>query len=276
MNSVGGVRTAVVAMFALVLTASGAAALGQTSANTTKPSQTTGSRKAPVTHRRSAKSKKAAQEAKAAEVAAQPVPEPPPMPKWPANEQAVPAKVGWNGHQLEIAATNSSLLQIIRDVSSQTGVKVEGLTGDQRIFGSYGPADPRDVLAKLLEGSGYNVLMIGDQGAGTPREVVLTAQARNGASPAPNQAGQGQPGGNGDDEQPEDQEQPEQQPIPPPRQPFGGPPQQQPPGSGRTPQQLIQELQQRQQQMQQQQQQQQPDPQSALPPDNQIDSSPVP
>jgi len=262
-----------VSMLALLL-AAGGSVLAQTAGTTVKPNQSgsTGQTTAkPVTHHRSKKAK----EAKPAEVVVQPLQEAPPMPKWPANEQAVPAKVGWNGRQLEIAATNSSLLQIIRDVSTQTGVKVEGLTGDQRIFGSYGPADPRDVLGKLLEGSGYNVLMIGDQGAGTPREVVLTAQARNGGSGGGNQAGQGQPAGNGDDEQPEEPEQPEQQPIPPPRQPFGGAPQQQPPGSGRTPQQLIQELQQRQQQQIQQQQPQQPEPQSALPPSNQIDTYPV-
>ncbi len=187
-------------------------------------------------------------------------PPPPPPPNWPANAQAVPAKVGWNGRQLEIAATNSSLLQILHDVSTATGVKVEGLNSDQRIFGSYGPADPRDVLAKLLEGSGYNVLMIGDQGTGTPRQILLTAQVHSAKPAAGGDGSQAQPNGSGDDEPVEDQEPPEQPMMPNPQPPpfTGGPPPQQGPGPGRTPQQLIQELQERQQQQLQQQQQQQP------------------
>lgn len=207
---------------------------------------------------------KAARQAKA--VAAPPAaPEPvvPPPPNWPANASAEPATVGWNGHQLQIAAENSSLSQILKDVSTATGVKVEGLGNDQRIFGSYGPADARDVLTKLLDGSGYNVLMIGDQGTGTPREIVLTARQR----PA-GRAGSRQPGADGqtnfgsDDE---DQEQPEPQEPPQvitPRPPFNGLPPQPQGGQGQppNPQQLIQELQQRQQQLLQQQQQEGPPP----------------
>ena len=34
----------------------------------------------------------------------------------------------------------------------------------QRIYGSYGPAPARDVLRQLLDGSGYNVIMVGDRG----------------------------------------------------------------------------------------------------------------
>jgi hypothetical protein len=205
--------------------------------------------------------------AKPAKLAVEPVPPEavePPAPNWPANAAAVPATVGWNGRQLQIAAENSSLSQILHDISTATGVKVEGLGNDQRIFGSYGPADPRDVLAKLLDGSGYNVLMIGDQGSGTPREIVLTAQQRPAGHGAPGQAGgdaQTTPGG--DDEEPEQPEPPEQQQIMAPRPQFNGVPQppQGAPGQPRNPQQLIQELQQRQQQLLQQQQQQGPPPQ---------------
>jgi len=201
---------------------------------------------------------------KHAKIAADPEPYPepvaPPPPNWPANAAAVPATVGWNGHQLQIAAENSSLSQILHDVSTATGVKVEGLGNDQRIFGSYGPADARDVLTKLLDGSGYNVLMIGDQGSGTPRQIVLTAQQRPANHGASRQAGgDGQANIGGDDEDQEQPEQPEQPQIMTPRPQFNGvpqPPQGQPPN----PQQLIQELQQRQQQLLQQQQQQGPPP----------------
>jgi hypothetical protein len=76
------------------------------------------------------------------------------------------------------------LQQILNDVSTATGAKVEGLGTDERVFGSYGPAEARDVLSELLEGSGYNVLMIGDQGEGTPRQIVLSARSAAGTQTA--------------------------------------------------------------------------------------------
>jgi len=186
-------------------------------------------------------------------------PDPPP-PDWPANAQAKPASVGWNGRQLSVAATNSSLKQVLQQISSATGVKVEGAGGDERIYGSYGPGPAREVLSELLEGSAYNVLMIGDQGEGTPRELVLSSKGGRGAAAAQGQPGAVQQNQNGDDDAQEDIE-PQEQPEQPQRilAPPGGPPQGPPQGGeGRTPQQMIQEMQQRQQQMQQQQQQLQP------------------
>jgi hypothetical protein len=122
-----------------------------------------------------------------------PEPETPPTPEpphWPAYEKAADASVTWDSHGLLIAAQNSSLRQILEDVSAATGAKVEGLGADQRIFGAYGPGKARDVLFQLLDGTGYNVLMIGDQGEGTPRQIVLTTRGGGGntqaaANPAP-------------------------------------------------------------------------------------------
>jgi hypothetical protein len=172
-------------------------------------------------------------------------PDPPP-PDWPVNNKAVPASVAWDGRDLSISAANSSLDQILKDVSTATGLKVEGVKDDQRIFGSFGPAPARDVLSNLLEGSGYNILMIGDQGEGTPRELVLTAKTHVVAN---------QPGANrnqtSDDEAVEEPE-PVDQPEPAMRRPGVVPP----PGQGRTPEQFLQEMQQRRQQLQDQQQQQ--------------------
>jgi hypothetical protein len=182
-------------------------------------------------------------------------PDPPP-PDWPANAKPVAPRVGWDGRDLSISAANSSLKQILQDVSTATGVKVEGMGNDQRsdtrIYGSYGPAAPRDVLGKLLEGSGYNVMMVGDQGEGTPRELVLTAKTGHSGSPQ-SQTGAGAQNQVQDEDQQEEPEQPELPPIQ--QRPFGNP---QAPGQGLTPQQLLQEMQQRQQQLQQQQQQQPP------------------
>jgi hypothetical protein len=212
-----------------------------------------------VTHKASHPHKRpSAAHPPAPSVQAAPTPAAPPapvLPKWPANDHPVEATIVWDSNGLRIEASNSSLGQILKDVATVTGSKVEGLGSDQRIFGSFGPGKARDVLSQLLDGSGYNVLMIGDQGQGTPREVVLSAQ-RKGDAP---QVSYDQTASNGEntdnDEQPvpQPQPQPPPQPVPPNiRNGFepGAPP--------RTPQQIMQEMQQRQQQIEQMQQQANP------------------
>jgi hypothetical protein len=111
--------------------------------------------------------------------AAQVTPATPPAPEWPINDRPVPAIVTWNREDLRIDAANSSLQQILTDVATATGSTVEGLTKDERIFGNFGPAAARDVLAQLLQGSGYNIVMVGDQGWGVPRELILSARNTN-------------------------------------------------------------------------------------------------
>jgi hypothetical protein len=158
------------------------------------------------------------------------------LPKWPANDPPGQALVVWDSQGLRVDATNSSLQQILKDVSAATGTKVEGLGSDARIFGAFGPGQARDVISQLLQGSGYNVLMVGDQGQGTPREVLLSQRHSGDAQPAnPTQPS----------DEDADADEPAQQPAPAPNRPGfapGGPP--------RTPQQIMQEMQQRQQQMQ--------------------------
>jgi hypothetical protein len=153
-----------------------------------------------------------------------PVPE---TPKWPAFDKPAEASVVWDSHGLSIDAQNSSLEQILKDVSAATGTKVEGITADQRVFGDYGPGKARDVLSQLLQGSGYNVLMVGDQGQGTPRQILLSLRQAASSQPA---ATPNQPAGDEDDveEQPTPQE-----PIMRPGFAPGGAP--------RTPQQILQE-----------------------------------
>jgi hypothetical protein len=186
------------------------------------------------------------------------------MPSWPVNDQPSPASVVWDTNGLRINASNSSLQQILREVSTETGSKVEGPVPDQRVYGEYGPGQARDVLSQLLQGSGYNILLAGDLGKGAPREIVLSPRQSGPVNPQNSNANR--PAQDPDDDipdQPEDQPQP---PIQPPqtqiqnnnnmRPGFG------PNGPIRTPQQVMEEMQQRQllqqQQMQQQQQQQNP------------------
>lgn len=135
--------------------------------------------------------------------AAPPQPE---LPKWPVNEKADQASVVWDSHGLRIDATNSSLEQILTDVSTETGAKVEGLDNDQRIFGSFGPGTAREVLRQLLDGSGYNFLLIGDQGQGTPREIVLSTRSAANSQPG---AKPSSPTEEDEDEQPQPQPPPE-------------------------------------------------------------------
>jgi hypothetical protein len=182
------------------------------------------------------------------------VPEKPPEPEtpdWPVNDKPGDASVVWDSQGLRIEAQNSSLQQILNDVAAATGATVEGLDTDERIFGAYGPGQARVVLSQLLEGSGYNVIMIGDQGQGTPRQILLSSRSGAGKAPA---AGD-KPGANeaqppAADEDP-DADDPDAPPVNRPR-----------PIRPRNPQQILEEMQQRQQRQQNQQGQPPANPQN--------------
>ena len=119
----------------------------------------------------------------------------------------------WDSQGLLIDAENSSLQQILKDFSTETGAKVEGLGTDQRVYGIYGPGQARDVLSQLLQGSGYNVIMIGDQGQGTPAQILLSPrnapEGQTAANKTVNNNGEEEPAENDADEQ-----QPYQPPMP--------------------------------------------------------------
>lgn len=153
-------------------------------------------------------------------VAVQPVTPPAPeTPKWPAFDPASAPTVVWDSQGLSISATNSSLQQILKDVATETGAKIDGLTSDQRVFGIYGPGQAKDVLSQLLQGSGYNVIMVGDQGQGTPRQVLLSARQAGTATPA-----SARPNAVNNDEDNEAEEPPEAPEQVRPQFPVGGPP----------------------------------------------------
>jgi hypothetical protein len=200
--------------------------------------------------------------------ASQPAAPPPVAPQTASSlldQPAKPAQVHVDAGQLSVKADNSTLSNILHDISSQTGMTVDGLSRDLRIFGTYGPASPREVLSALLDGAGYNIMMVGSLDNGAPRQLMLTPRTGGGAAaPGPGSSGgrqmQGVRQNNGDDD---DDSTPDQQDAQPPR-PEPNPPEATPqpdqtppagqPGQIKTPQQMLQELQQiRQQQMQQQQ-----------------------
>jgi hypothetical protein len=174
-------------------------------------------------------------------------PETPCIPNWPANHKPGEASVVWDSHGLFIQASNSSLDQILNEISLKTGAKVEGMGADERVFGAYGPGSARDVITELLDGSGYNVLLVGDLGQGTPRRIVLSGRP---AGPPPS-------GQSTSSDNEAEQEAPEAPPTGPYSQPDipGSVPL--PPVPARTPESMMQERQQQMQQMEQQRQQQQ-------------------
>jgi len=165
---------------------------------------------------------------------AAPVPEPP---HWPANDQPAPARIVWDSQGLRIEAANSSLSEILTEVSSLTGAQVDGFATDARVYGQYGPGPARDVLSQLLEGTGYNVIMIGDLGQGAPRELVLTTRTA-GAAPS---AAHTTPAADDDADVDEPvQTQPQPNPLQPMRAPFN-------PAGMRNPREFPPDMQQRQQ-----------------------------
>jgi hypothetical protein len=116
----------------------------------------------------------------------------------------LPAAVSTGNNELTVRANNSSLAQILHQVSSKTGMQLDGLGGDERVFGSFGPGAPREVLTALLNGTSYNVVMVGDLPNGAPRELLLTRRA-GGKAGTPADAAQNQnnqnPGQNGQNAQ---------------------------------------------------------------------------
>src|SRR5271163_3685557 len=139
-----------------------------------------------------------AQTAPAKPVAAQPVPAQPAPSTQPQaaplvnqtapsmlQQPAGEAQIMFTGDTLSIRADNSSLAAILHQVAGKSGMQIEGLSGDERVFGTFGPGAPRDVLADLLNGTAYNLVLLGDLSNGAPRELILTPTTRvGGAAPA--------------------------------------------------------------------------------------------
>src|SRR5271155_4478928 len=100
------------------------------------------------THRRHHKTKKAPTPVVLPPMASGPLRQLP-MDQIPAS----PAKVSFEGGLLTIAAQNSTLNEILRDVRRLTGASIDippGSGGNERVVTHLGPGAPRDVLAGLL------------------------------------------------------------------------------------------------------------------------------
>lgn len=134
------------------------------------------------THKRIARPSPATAAAKPVSAA----PAAPAAPDWPVNDKPTDARVVWDSRGLTVDANNSSLRQILMDVCTDTGARMEGpAPSDVRVFGTYGPAPASEVISQLINGTGYNVLIIGQQGSDAPRQIVLSA-APTGPAPQNN------------------------------------------------------------------------------------------
>lgn len=199
-----------------------------------------GAQQAPSQHKSNPHASSSAQQAP---VAAQPA-----APLNVMDQPAIPATVVHHDDVLAVSANNSSLTQILHQVARETGMQIDGLSGDERVFGSFGPGNPRDVLVSLLNGTSYNVLMVGDLANGAPRQLLLTHKEGSALPSAGNQPRQ-QPKADADSDDADDSATDNDAPQPQPEEDVT----QQPPGGGdtpapsdmpRTPQQMLEQMQQ--------------------------------
>lgn len=223
----------------------------------------------------------------AAPQAAQPGAAPQAAPQSPTQQQLqqsppVPPQVTFENGQLSINAPNSNLADVLNAVKARTGASLElpANAAQERVAVELGPGPPRDVLAKLLDGSPFDYILMGSPNQLNAITQILITPTNASGAPAPSQPmqraeSQPEPG---DDQPANDTPEPVQLQAPPPPPPGANMPPEnnapnaapESPGNGqpgqgnqvKSPQQLLQELQRMQQREQQQRQQQQKPPQS--------------
>jgi hypothetical protein len=104
-------------------------------------------------------------------------PAPPPMP-------VHRAQVSYQMGHLTVIADNSSLNQILHDICRQTGMTITGGVVDEPVFGAYGPGAPAEIIARLLQGTGTN-MMLRQTADNVPAELVLTPTQGSPTPPSP-------------------------------------------------------------------------------------------
>jgi len=189
-------------------------------------------------------------------------PEPPSVPLTPSQRPPQRAQVTYADGTLSVAADNASLNQILRQIASDTGIKITGGVTEERVFGQYGPADPTQVLAALLDGTGSNMIFVHHDGAAAS-ELILTPRQGGPTPPNPHAAAyndRSEPDeGPSQSMQPRPSAPPQGNPVIPPVNPGTAPgasptnsSQPDNPNGVKTPQQIYEQLQRMRQQQQQQ------------------------
>ena len=106
----------------------------------------------------------------------------------PDPNRAHKADVRYDSGLISINANNSSLNQILREISRQTGMKISGGVRDERVFGHYGPAPVADILTTLIDGTGTN-MVLRQTASNSPKELILTPRSGGASPPNPNAPG---------------------------------------------------------------------------------------
>lgn len=101
----------------------------------------------------------------------------------PSQPPPAPPIAQLTGGKLIIRANGQNFASVLESVRSVTGVKVEmppGANSDP-VFLNFGPADVRDGLIALLDGSKYNYMIVGsEQDSRIVRRLVLTERTSSG------------------------------------------------------------------------------------------------
>ncbi|QNI37954.1 hypothetical protein [Edaphobacter albus] len=97
------------------------------------------------------------------------------------------ASITYANDQLTVQADNSSLNQILHEISRIAGVTITGGVAEERVFGKYGPGSLSEVLGQLLDGTSTNMLFIASSGDKTP-QLILTPRNGRPSPPNPNAA----------------------------------------------------------------------------------------
>jgi len=174
-NRIGFSRVLALCGWMLLLPASLATAQAPTTAPTagSNPSAKTSTAKPPVHHpvhhhRHHAKP----------DVAPAPV-APPPL--RPAEQPPNPATIDFNNGLLTVRAQNSSLVSILTQIQHQTGLVIDGLSHDQRVYGQYGPGSISTTLSALLDGSEYDFVIVGGGSGHAAARLILSTPGSAGA-----------------------------------------------------------------------------------------------
>lgn len=108
----------------------------------------------------------------------------PVVPLRPSQMPAVPPRVSLVDGVLTIVAENSTMADIITQLRAATGIKIETIGGPsgERVAARIGPAPVRDVILSLVQGSGYDFIILGVEGQPNAVErVILTPKTAGGA-----------------------------------------------------------------------------------------------
>jgi hypothetical protein len=89
-------------------------------------------------------------------------------------------QVTYSGGQLSVNALHCTLQEVLRSIANATGAQLEippGVAGEAVAI-HQGPGAATDVLARILNGSSFDYMIVGNGGDGTLQRVVLIS--RNG------------------------------------------------------------------------------------------------